>query len=674
MEANALTRSRARAVLGVLAALTVAYAAQVTFVLVPRPGADALEKLATNVVFAGAALLCGWRAVAVRAERAAWACFAVALAAWALGDIYFATFLWDLREIPIPSPADVGYLALYPPLCAGLVLLYRAHGGGEQRSLWVDGAICALAMSALAATLLYGPLTGALTGPGAEVATNLAYPLGDLLVLGLVGGVAAMTGWRLRGPWAWIAGGLVVFALSDALYLYTNAVGTYGPGWFFDAGWPVAALMVSYAAWLPARPPSPRSEEGCRSIALPLTLAVICLALLVYDHFAGVNVLALGLATTALAAVLLRLAMTFADNVRMLQASREEALTDGLTGLRNRRALMGDVERALAEPGAGPLALGIFDLDGFKQYNDAFGHPAGDALLERLGRALREAMHGCGAAYRLGGDEFCVLAPAGDGDVAATVHRAAAALTERGEAFAVGCSFGSVLMPEEAATADGALRVADARMYIDKQGGRPSALSQSKDVLRQVLSERHPDLEPHVSAVAELADAVARRLGLPDTRVAEVRLAAELHDVGKVAIPEVIIDKPGPLDETEWAFLRRHTLIGERIVAAAPALSGVARIVRSSHERVDGGGYPDGLAGGEIPLAARIVFACDAFDAMTSNRPYSRAIPDRDASAELRRCAGSQFDPMVVEALCGVVADRCSAPLSLLGTAGPSLA
>ena len=345
----------------------------------------------------------------------------------------------------------------------------------------------------------------------------------------------------------------------------------------------------------------------------------------------------------------------------MLQASRCEALTDGLTGLRNRRALMNDLERILAAGPREPVVFGVFDLDGFKQYNDAFGHPAGDALLARLGAALQRAVTvggRRGQAYRLGGDEFCIIATAARGDVAATVATAGAALTERGEAFSVGCSFGSVLVPDEADTAAAALRIADQRMYAHKQGGRPSAVSQSKDVLRQALSERHPNLEPHVSEVAELADAVARRLGLPDADVAEVRLAAELHDVGKVAIPEVILDKPGPLDETEWAFMRRHTVIGERIVAAAPALAGVARIVRSSHERVDGGGYPDGLAGTQIPLAARIVFASDAFAAMTSDRPYSAAISERAAISELRRCAGSQFDPMVVEALRGVVGER----------------
>ena len=667
MEANALTRRRVRIALVGLAVLAAAYALQVTLIVIPRPGADLYEKLATNVVFVGAALLCAWRAIAVREERAAWACFAAALGCWELGDAYFALFLWDADPVPALSPADIGYLALYPFAFAGLVLLFRARGDGYGRSLWVDGAIGALALTALGATLLYHPLADALAGSPAAVATNLAYPLGDLLLLGLVGGAVAMTG-RVHGAWAWIAAGLAVLAVSDALYVYTNAVGSYGDGWFFDAGWPLAAVIVARAAWLRAPHARARDDEGRGTIALPLALGAICLILLVYDHFAQVNALALALATTALVAVLVRLAITYDQNLRMLRSSRHEALIDGLTGLRNRRALMADLERALDRGGSSPIVFGVFDLDGFKQYNDAFGHPAGDSLLARLGAALERAIDGSGRAYRLGGDEFCVIASASDGEVAATIATAGVALTERGEGFAVGCSFGSVLVPDEADTAEAALRIADQRMYAHKQGGRPSATSQTKDVLCRALSERHPDLEPHSTEVADLADAVARRLGLPDADVAEVRIAAELHDVGKVAIPEVILAKPGPLDETEWAFMRRHTIIGERIVAAAPALASVARIVRSSHERVDGGGYPDGLAGAEIPLAARIVFASDAFAAMTSDRPYSPAIAAPDALAELRRCAGSQFDPMVVEALCGFVGEG----VSRLETAAPS--
>ena len=659
MAANEPVSRRVLIALGCLALLTLAYTLQVAFVILPRPGAGTPEKIATNVVVLGSALLCAWRAAAVARERAAWTCLAIALALWGMGDVYFALALWDLKTIPIPSPADAGYLGLYPGLFAGLLLLHRADAipGRRDRVLWADAAIGGLSVAARAATLLYGPLRSAFSGSPAEIATSLAYPLADLVLLGVTGAVVMLTGRRLRGAWACIAAALAIFAISDALYLYTNAVGTYGDGWWFDAGWPIAALLMACGAWLPVRAPSARNEDASGTIALPLALAGLCLSLLVFDHFVRVNVLALVLATTALVAVLVRLALTFDQNLRMLRASRHEAMTDGLTGLRNRRALIADLHHACTHERA-PMVLGLFDLDGFKLYNDAFGHPAGDALLARLGAALERAVDGKGRAYRFGGDEFCILVRAGDGDAAELVARAAASLTERGEAFAVGCSYGSALLPDEAGTAAEALRVADQRMYAEKQGCRPSALNQSKNVLRQALSERHPDLGPHVSEVAELADAVARRLGLPDVLVAEVRLAAELHDVGKVAIPEVIVDKPGPLDETEWQFMRRHTLIGERIVAAAPALASIARIVRSSHERVDGGGYPDGLVGHEIPLAARIVFACDSFDAMTSDRPYKRAMSERDAIREMRGCAGTQFDAMVVEALCGMIDER----------------
>ena len=152
-----------------------------------------------------------------------------------------------------------------------------------------------------------------------------------------------------------------------------------------------------------------------------------------------------------------------------------------------------------------------------------------------------------------------------------------------------------------------------------------------------------------------LALAVGRRMGMSAEGLDVLARAAELHDVGKIAIPDAILNKPGPLDEEEWKFMRRHTILGERILMAASALRPVARLVRCSHERFDGGGYPDGLAGEQIPLGARIIFVCDAFDAMTSDRTYSTAIAPAEALAELRRCAGTQFDPRVVEAFAGTL-------------------
>jgi two-component system cell cycle response regulator len=642
-----------RAVLGVLALVMAAFALELAAGVLPAAASEPFQKFASNIVFIGAALVCGWRSLAIREERVAWALFGAGLMAWGLGDLYFTLALWDLDVIPLPSPADAGYLALYPLFYTGLVLLARARVATADRSLWVDGLIAALAVAAVAATLLFHAIVDSTGGSAATVATNLAYPLADLLVVALAAGVLAMSGWKLNTAWGWIAGGLAIFAVTDAVYLYETAVGTYAAGHIADAGWPFAALMIAVAAWLPGEEVRAKPPERFRTIVLPITLALVCLGMLAYDHFERVNVLALALASATMLALVARLGVTFADNVRMLATSRDEARTDALTGLGNRRALFADLDEALAA--SRDMVLALYDLDGFKLYNDSFGHGAGDALLARLGGSLRDAIGDRGRAYRMGGDEFCMLCDA-DGDLDAFAAAAGFALTERGDGFSVGCSFGSILLPQEATTSQAALSIVDARMYLDKQGGRSSAGAQSKDVLCQALSERNPDLGQHITSVAELAEAVARRIGLGRSQVDEIRIAAELHDVGKVAIPDAILDKPGPLDDSEWAFMRRHTIIGERIVGAAPALAGVAKIVRSSHERVDGGGYPDRLSGNDIPVGARVVFACDAYHAMVSGRPYADALTIADAVAELRRCAGSQFDATVVEALCDVLA------------------
>jgi two-component system cell cycle response regulator len=317
---------------------------------------------------------------------------------------------------------------------------------------------------------------------------------------------------------------------------------------------------------------------------------------------------------------------------------------------------MDDLEEQLPlATAAEPRAVLLFDLDGFKEYNDAFGHPAGDGLLVRLGVRLDKAVTGVGRAYRLGGDEFCVLVRPGPGGVEPIASACVEALSEHGEGFQVTTSYGAVLAPQEATDPTEALQLADRRMYARKGGRRLSAGRQSRDVLMRTLSERQPDLHAHMRGTAELALDVGRELGMLPEELDEVARAAELHDLGKLAIPDAILHKSGPLDETEWSFMRRHTLIGERILLAAPALRPVARLVRSSHEHWDGSGYPDGLAGEAIPLGARVVAVCDAYDAMTTDRPYRRRVDATEALDELRRCAGTQFDPDVVEAFATVL-------------------
>jgi diguanylate cyclase (GGDEF)-like protein len=323
-----------------------------------------------------------------------------------------------------------------------------------------------------------------------------------------------------------------------------------------------------------------------------------------------------------------------------------EATHDHLTGLPNRRRLMADLDG----PGGRRLFV-FFDLDGFKSYNDTFGHVEGDLLLQRVGRRLARAVDTDGMAYRLGGDEFCLVAPYETDTADRLVARCLEALCERGEGFQIRASKGRVVMPDEAATGAAALVIADHRMYADKGASRTSARQQTRDIVLRMQAERHPKLQEHATGVADLARPTGQCLGLNDTELDELGRAAELHDIGKIAIPDSILDKQGPLDEDEWRFMERHTLVGESMLSVAPALVSLAKVVRSSHERFDGHGYPDGLAGDAIPLASRIVFVCDAFHAMTSERPYGMTMSAAEALKELHRCAGSQFDPQVVRAL-----------------------
>jgi diguanylate cyclase (GGDEF)-like protein len=346
-----------------------------------------------------------------------------------------------------------------------------------------------------------------------------------------------------------------------------------------------------------------------------------------------------------------------AEVVRLLAASRDEASTDPLTGIGNRRAFKRDLERLLPGMDHGTeLMVGMLDLDGFKVYNDTFGHAAGDALLARLAGRFKTAVAGSATAYRMGGDEFCLLAQTDVINGERLLRFAVSALTDTGEGWHIGCSWGLAWMPSEATGGSEALALADERMYAQKTS-RTSAGVQTTAALVQVLAERDATLSAHTSRVAELASATAETLGVGEAEVTRIGLAAQLHDIGKTAIPESILSKPSALNEEEWAFMRRHTLIGERIIAAAPSLAHTANLVRSSHEWLDGTGYPDGLAGEDIPLGSRIIAVCDAYDAMVAPRPYRSQSTAVQATLELRRCAGTQFDPRVVDAFCAIRAE-----------------
>ena len=369
---------------------------------------------------------------------------------------------------------------------------------------------------------------------------------------------------------------------------------------------------------------------------------------------------------------LVAIALYQRSTFRELRAMRL-ALTDPLTGLGNHRHFHERLERELnaAEAESTALTICLFDIDDFKRVNDQFGHPTGDRVLAQVADRLRQG----GEAFRLGGDEFALLLPGlGESAAVSTVESIVerVALAGDDEVGAVTVSAGVITFPLEGAARDDLLRLADAALYWAKEHGknhvrvyRPelvelaeleklagadrAARYRAAASLAQAIDARDAYTGSHSARVSELAVSVAARLGLDQEQIELTRLAASLHDLGKLAIPEEILRKAGTLTSSERLVLERHPQIGFRMLASL-GLDAVAHCVLHHHERWDGGGYPHGLEGDEIPLSARIIFVADAFDAMTSDRAYRRRLTPDAALAELERCAGSQFDPSVVAA------------------------
>jgi two-component system cell cycle response regulator len=611
-----------------------------------------------NAILLGSALVMLARALSAQRHRPALILISAGLLAWALGDLYYTVFYSSLKNPPFPSFDDALYLSFYPLCFLGLGLLVRAQFRDASPVLWLDGLIAGLGLSALAAGLALEPILAATGGSFATVATNLAYPVGDLLLILIALGVVGLSGWRPGRMWALITLSLMATAAADIVYLYQVATDSYVEGTWSEALWPLSSLLLVYALSSSSPRQSSPPRLGWRTIAVPTTGALAALGVLFVDHGATrVNDPARYLAAATMLVALSRIVLSFRASQLRERRSRVEALTDPLTGLGNRRMLTEDLEATMGIASeADPRVVVLYDLNGFKHYNDSFGHPAGDTLLVRLGQNLGAAVDAHGRVYRMGGDEFCALLRPGSTPIDALVDSTRASLEESGNGFLIDAAHGVVLIPFEASTASDALQLADRRLYAAKDK-RPSGVTrQLRSVLLQVLDQRQASLHQHLEGVAALASAVGRRMNLDPEALDVVVRAAELHDIGKMAIPDSILNKPGPLNAAEWTFMRRHTLLGERILSAAPALIPVSKLVRSSHERWDGNGYPDGISGEGIPLGSRIIFACDAYDAMTAARVYSQAKTKEEALAELFTCAGTHFDPAVVKSLIDVIA------------------
>jgi two-component system, cell cycle response regulator len=628
-------------------------------------GADAAfidDWVYDGVIFL-AATVCAVRGWTGGPGRRGWLWLGVGIASWAAGDAYYTHVIGNDPNPPFPSLADAGYLGLLPLAYVGFILLIRSRVPKLTPGVWLDGITAGLAVGALSTAVVLQAVIDTTSGTVATVATNLAYPLGDALLLALVVSAFSLARWQPGRAWLLLGAGLGVFAIADSVYLYQAAKGTYVAGSWIDATWPAGMALLANAAWArdSLRVERAVDVEGRSLLIVPASCVTLAVGVLVLDHFKRLNVLALGLAIGTLAFVVARLALTFRENRRLFELTRHEAVTDSLTGLGNRRRLMNELGKVIPEASAeDPWLLVIFDLDGFKGYNDTFGHPAGDALLQHLGVRLASVPDAGGAVFRLGGDEFCLLTPIRDVAVDQLLDHAVAALSDRGDGFEISTSLGAVFLPDEASDAREALGEADARLYAHKHQ-KQTLRDRPHEMLLQALYEREPELLGHTRDVTSLSVSAGRRLGLDGRDLEELERAAQLHDIGKIAVPDQILRKPGTLTDDEWVFIRQHTLVGQRILAASPALRRIGDIVRSTHEHWDGHGYPDGIAGRSIPLAARVIAVCDAYDAMTTTRPYREALTPDAAVAELERCAGTQFDPEVVTIVAPLVRHRVAA-------------
>lgn len=351
------------------------------------------------------------------------------------------------------------------------------------------------------------------------------------------------------------------------------------------------------------------------------------------------------------------------------------ARTDALTGVANRRSL----PELLAPLVDVPLGLLSIDVDRFKQINDFYGHAAGDAVLVELADRFRETLRIEDRIVRMGGEEFLVLLPgvadeATLFDLAERVRRCVSDAPAQADdqSVPVTVSIGATFAAAER-DFDALLAVADRFLYGAKRAGRNRVQHAALDRADEDAGDEEsvslhiahamaaaaaataniPD--DHLTSVSLLAARIARHLHASGPQVLRCRLAGLLHDLGKLRIPPAVLDKPDALDAEESALVRRHSEYGEELVAAVPELAPVASAVRHHHERYDGGGYPDGLAGEAIPLEARIVAAADTWHAMTSDRPCRNALPASRALDELDRVAGRQLDPTVVAALRSIV-------------------
>jgi diguanylate cyclase (GGDEF)-like protein len=634
---------------------------------------------------------------------------------YAIGQIIYTVYEQILHYFaPFPSWADAAFLIVYPFFLLGILLLpTRPIPLTSRTRVVIDGLMIMTALVTFSWFFVLGPtMTEGADSLFAQIVGD-AYPFCDLLLIVCLLVLTSRMGGGGRSWLYMLQGALSIIVLSDTVFDYQTLHNAYHTGSLLDDGWPLGFMLVGLAVqrlgadmgsstWMeetsPARVPLWRA-------LLPYAFVPAVGALLLYtwngqaDHSLQVGVTIGGAGLIGL--VLARQVLALVENNRLYRALATEhsalaaanaqlealATTDPLTGLANHRAMVGALEHEVERSrryDRGYAAL-FLDIDHFKALNDSYGHGAGDAALREFAEVVRAASRNVDILGRWGGEEFLVLVPEADRETAlSAAERIRAAVAAH--SFAVGggchltCSVGFAIYPDDADDRDTLVARADQAMYAAKRLGRnqvrwandeavdallgemggegsreEAALMGTVEALATLVGARDQYAGKHLHEVTDLSLRLALSLGLNTSEARMVGLAGRLYDVGKVAVPDTVLLKPGRLTEDEWRKIQTHPVVGADVIGRVPALRALQPAIRAHHERWDGTGYPDGLAGEAIPLTARILAVADAYRAITSDRPYAEAHSPEWALAELRRCAGSQFDPTVVAILEGTL-------------------
>jgi two-component system cell cycle response regulator len=626
------------------------------------------------------------------AHRRLWTAMCFALPLWIAGEAVVSAYHITGAEPPFPSIADVFFLSQYLVLIPTFLVALRPALIIRSWKAVLDASVLAAAVGYVGWVALIAPQVS--QPRSLATAVGIAYPLLDVAMLTILVSLTLAAFHRPPRSLLLLTGAIIATGITDCALTYISLHTSAPELSWLKIGWEAGALLYAAAALAAIRASrteqSPvRSELRDRGLTVVLggvaaTLIAVCVVVAVNNALDAGSVVA---AFYVVAAIALRLFMTSREREQIavaLEVSLHEqqriANTDELTGLRNRRFADRRLhERTAADrDGAPDVGVLVLDLDHFKEINDAHGHPVGDEVLRVTAARLAATSRAGDVVARYGGEEFLVILRDLPRDGLLNVaERFRASIAEQpfdagaAQPIVVTTSVGGASMPADAASMTDLLRIADRALYTAKSMGRNrvqigphgddmgiDGLVERGSVLNFVQSladhAGSGDLD-HGRDVARLAGLTADELGLDSTQRWRACAAARLHDIGKLCVPPEVLAAPGPLDPRQWELVRRHPDVGANMLALAPGLQDIAEVVRQHHERHDGTGYPSGTAGDALCIEARVVSVCDAWSAMRVDRPHRGARDEADAIAELRNAAGSQFDPLVVDAFLRII-------------------